>query len=59
MAKTIALLTGSMNPFTTGHKHVVDMSLIVFDSVVVGIGINPDKDESDELFSTRSEDSDG
>jgi pantetheine-phosphate adenylyltransferase len=51
MAHTIALLTGSMSPFTKGHKHVVDMSLAVFDKVVVGIGINPDKDESTELFS--------
>ena len=50
MSEKIALLTGSMNPFTKGHKHVVDMSLVVFDRVVVGIGINPDKDESSELF---------
>ena len=50
MAKTTALLTGSMDPFTKGHKHVVDVSLLVFDYVVVGIGVNPDKDESQELF---------
>ncbi len=47
---TIALLTGSMNPFTTGHKHVVDMGLHIFDKVVIGIGHNPDKDYSNELF---------
>ncbi len=40
---TIALLTGSMNPFTHGHKHLVDMSMCVFDKVVIGIGLNPDK----------------
>ena len=51
MKETIALLTGSMSPFTMGHKYVVDMSLVVFDTVVVGIGINPEKDESLELFS--------
>ncbi len=50
MAQTTALLTGSMNPFTKGHKHVVDVSLIVFDSVIVGIGVNPDKAKSSELF---------
>lgn len=50
MIKKIALITGSMNPFTKGHKHVVDMSLIVFDSVVVGIGHNPLKDEKDQIF---------
>jgi len=47
----IALITGSMNPFTKGHKHVVDMSLLVFDSVVVGIGYNPDKTDDGQLFS--------
>ena len=46
-----ALITGSMNPFTKGHKHVVDMSLLVFDTVVVGIGYNPEKSYSDQLFS--------
>ena len=51
MAATTALLTGSLNPFTKGHKHVVDTSLIVFDHVVVGIGVNPDKDDVDEIFS--------
>ena len=51
MEHTKALLTGSMNPFTMGHKHVVDMGLLVFDTVIVGIGHNPEKDESQELFS--------
>ena len=50
MNKKIALITGSMNPFTKGHKHVVDMSLIVFDSVVVGLGHHPLKDEKDQIF---------
>jgi pantetheine-phosphate adenylyltransferase len=50
MAETIALVTGSMNPFTQGHKHVVDMSLVVFDKVVVGIGYNPAKDAQGQLF---------
>jgi pantetheine-phosphate adenylyltransferase len=44
-----ALLTGSMNPFTRGHKYVVEMGLIVFDRVIVGIGHNPDK-AADALF---------
>ncbi len=51
MEHTRALLTGSMNPFTMGHKHVVDMGLLVFDTVIVGIGHNPEKDETQELFS--------
>ena len=51
MDTKIALITGSMNPFTKGHKYVVDMSLLVFDAVVVGIGHNPEKSRSDQLFS--------
>ena len=53
MAKTTALLTGSMNPFTRGHKHVVDTSLIVFDTVVVGIGVNPEKVREPALFTNE------
>ena len=45
MRVTTALITGSMNPFTRGHKHVVDTGLLVFDKVVVGIGHNPGKSE--------------
>lgn len=50
MNQKIALITGSMNPFTKGHKHVVDMSLMVFDAVVVGIGHNPQKEAQSPLF---------
>lgn len=39
-----------MNPFTKGHKHVVDMSLIIFDSVIVGIGHNPTKSTKGQMF---------
>lgn len=50
MKKKVALITGSMNPFTKGHKHVVDMGLLVFDSVVVGVGHNPAKAKKARLF---------
>ena len=50
MTEKIALITGSMNPFTKGHKYVVDMSLIVFDSVVIGIGHNPAKEKKNQIF---------
>ena len=50
MTKKTALITGSMNPFTKGHKYVVDMSLIVFDSVVIGIGYNPAKEMKNQIF---------
>ncbi|MGK0223808.1 MAG: pantetheine-phosphate adenylyltransferase [Limisphaerales bacterium] len=51
MGDSIALLTGSMNPFTKGHKYVVDTGLLIFDHVFVGIGINPNKTDDVTLFS--------
>jgi pantetheine-phosphate adenylyltransferase len=50
---TIALLTGSMNPFTHGHKHLVDISMRLFDELVIGIGANPDKKASDLFTSSE------
>src|SRR5262245_23035489 len=51
MRVTTALLTGSMNPFTKGHKHVVDTGMIIFDRVIVGIGHNPGKEGDGSIFS--------
>lgn len=34
---------GSFDPFTNGHLHVVQKAAQMFDEVVVGIGVNPDK----------------
>ena len=39
----IGLYTGSFDPFTNGHLHVIRRSLGLFDEVVVGIGVNPRK----------------
>lgn len=39
----IALFAGSFDPFTIGHKSIVDRSLSLFDEIVIGIGINPAK----------------
>lgn len=39
----IGFYTGSFDPFTNGHLHVVLKSAELFDKVVVGIGINPKK----------------
>lgn len=39
----VALFPGSFDPFTRGHKTVVDDALKLFDRVVVAIGYNPDK----------------
>lgn len=39
----IALFAGSFDPFTTGHKSIVDRALPMFDRIVIGLGVNPAK----------------
>ncbi len=40
----IGFYAGSFDPFTNGHLHVITKSAKLFDKVVVGIGINPEKE---------------
>ena len=42
-AGRIAVYTGSFDPVTLGHLDVIGRASRIFDSVVVGVGINPDK----------------
>lgn len=39
----IGFYAGSFDPFTNGHLHVIKVSTQIFDKVIVGIGINPNK----------------
>ena len=39
----IGFYAGSFDPFTNGHLHVVTKSAQLFDKVVIGIGVHPDK----------------
>lgn len=41
------IIPGSFNPFTLGHKSLVDRALTLFDRVVIAIGINADKPPED------------
>lgn len=41
--QTKALFTGSFDPFTKGHHDIVQRALKLFDQVVIGIGINENK----------------
>lgn len=44
MPKTnIALYAGSFDPLTLGHEDIIRRGARIFDELVVGIGINPDK----------------
>ena len=38
-----AIFVGSFDPFHAGHKSIVDRAARLFDKVVVGVGVNPDK----------------
>ena len=44
-----AIFTGSFNPFTIGHADIVERALKIFDSVVIGIGHNPQKTEAADV----------
>ena len=39
----IAVYTGSFDPITLGHLDVIQRASRVFDGIVVGVGINPEK----------------
>lgn len=39
----IAVFPGSFDPFTIGHKDIVDRALAIFDRVVVAVGYNEHK----------------
>lgn len=41
----IALFPGSFDPFTMGHKSIVDQGLTIFDHIVVAVGHNKGKDD--------------
>ena len=47
--KKIALFPGSFSPFTSGHLHILQKSLEVFDFVYIGIGVNENKDAQNML----------
>ena len=38
-----AVYTGSFDPITLGHLDVIERAARIFDGLVVGVGINPDK----------------
>ena len=41
----IAVFPGSFSPFTVGHQSVVDRALLLFDKIIIAIGINSEKNE--------------
>ena len=41
--RTVAVYTGSFDPITLGHLDVIGRASRIFETIVVGVGINPDK----------------
>jgi pantetheine-phosphate adenylyltransferase len=41
--KRIAVFPGSFDPITTGHQEIINRGLLLFDEVIVGIGVNSSK----------------
>lgn len=42
-AERIALFAGSFDPFTIGHHSIVERALLLFDRIVIAVGINAGK----------------
>ncbi|MFM1828817.1 MAG: pantetheine-phosphate adenylyltransferase [Bacteroidota bacterium] len=43
MAQRICLFPGTFDPITKGHTDIIDRALDLFDSLIIGIGINSSK----------------
>jgi pantetheine-phosphate adenylyltransferase len=43
MTNRTAVYTGSFDPITLGHLHIIERASTLFDQIVVGIGINAEK----------------
>lgn len=54
-SKMRVLFPGSFNPFTIGHKNIVDRALRLFDTVVIAVGVNSAKEENATGAAMRAE----
>ena len=41
--RKIAIFPGSFDPFTIGHKEIVDRTIPIFDKIIIAIGQNKEK----------------
>ena len=40
----IAVFPGSFDPFTVGHESIVNRASMLFDKIIIAVGLNPKKD---------------
>lgn len=50
----IGFYSGSFDPFTNGHLHVVKTASTLFDKVIIGIGTNPTKSKRYDSYLMKS-----
>lgn len=50
-----AFYAGSFNPFTIGHRSIVERALTIFDRVVIGVGYNIHKPTAAQDADSRAE----
>ena len=50
-----ALFTGTFDPFTIGHKSIVDRALTMFDSVVIGVAMSKLKHTENDIAKRTNE----
>ena len=43
VGKRSAVYTGSFDPITLGHIHIIERAVPLFDELIIGVGINADK----------------
>ena len=46
----VGLYVGSFNPFHVGHNNILKQADKLFDKVIIGVGINPDKGRKNEDY---------
>ncbi len=46
-AARVALFPGSFRPFTAGHADIVARGLVLFDRIIIGVGVNAAKTPAD------------
>lgn len=55
MVSKIALFPGSFDPFTKGHESIIHKAIPLFDTIIIGIGINSGKNYFFELEKRRKQ----
>lgn len=53
----VGVYAGSFNPLHIGHKNIMDKSESFFDKIIIGIGINPEKNDKEEYTKSLKENS--